>query len=90
MSDSIEERLSDFNIMSSGGYSISDVIIFKYCLGGLTDRALLLKEVATSASEEELFRLANEVSLYSGCSHHRYVRVWFILDAVLFEYSMPD
>ncbi|XP_034933531.1 SH2 domain-containing protein A isoform X2 [Populus alba] len=71
VSDSIEERLSDFNIMSSGGYSISDVIIFKYCLGGLTDRALLLKEVATSASEEELFRLANEVSLYSGCSHHR-------------------
>ncbi|CAK7351745.1 unnamed protein product [Dovyalis caffra] len=71
VSDSIEERLSDFNMMSSSSYSISDVTIFKYCLGGLTDRALLLKEVATSASEEELFRLANEVSLYSGCSHHR-------------------
>ncbi|KAJ6301678.1 hypothetical protein OIU77_015900 [Salix suchowensis] len=71
VSDSIEERLSDFNIMSSSGYLISDVIIFKYCLGGMTDRALLLKEVATSASEEDLFRLANEVSLYSGCSHHR-------------------
>ncbi|XP_073268460.1 SH2 domain-containing protein B isoform X2 [Populus alba] len=71
VSDSIKERLSDFNITSSSSYSISDVTIFKYCLGGLTDRALLLKEVATSASEEELFRLANEVSLYSGCSHHR-------------------
>uniref|UniRef100_A0A6N2LWX0 Uncharacterized protein n=2 Tax=Salix viminalis TaxID=40686 RepID=A0A6N2LWX0_SALVM len=71
VSDSIEERLSDFNSMSSSGYLISDVIIFKYCLGGMTDRALLLKEVATSASEEDLFRLANEVSLYSGCSHHR-------------------
>eukprot|EP00258_Populus_trichocarpa_P051276 XP_024467295.1 SH2 domain-containing protein A isoform X1 [Populus trichocarpa] len=71
VSDSIEERLSDFNITSSSSYLISDVTIFKYCLGGLTDRALLLKEVATSASEEELFRLANEVSLYSGCSHHR-------------------
>ena len=43
--------------MSSSGYLISDVIIFKYCLGGLTDRALLLKEVATSASEEELLDL---------------------------------
>ncbi|KAF9672617.1 hypothetical protein SADUNF_Sadunf11G0061200 [Salix dunnii] len=71
VSDSIEGRLSNFNITSSNCYSISDVTIFKYCLGGLIDRALLLKELATFASEEELFRLANEVSVYSGCSHHR-------------------
>uniref|UniRef100_A0A6N2KKE5 SH2 domain-containing protein n=1 Tax=Salix viminalis TaxID=40686 RepID=A0A6N2KKE5_SALVM len=71
VSDSIEGRLSNFKITSSNCYSISDVTIFKYCLGGLIDKALLLMEVATSASEEELFRLANEVSLYSGCSHHR-------------------
>ncbi|XP_015580426.2 SH2 domain-containing protein A isoform X1 [Ricinus communis] len=70
-SESTEERGSDLKVMSSIGYSISDVTIFKYCLGGLTDKALLLKEVATSASEEDLFRFAHEVSLYSGCSHHR-------------------
>ncbi|KAF2314457.1 hypothetical protein GH714_026632 [Hevea brasiliensis] len=70
-SESIEERDSDFKVMSSSGYSISDLTIFKYCLGGLTDRALLLKEVAISASEEDLLRFAHEVSLYSGCSHHK-------------------
>ncbi|KAJ9183056.1 hypothetical protein P3X46_006972 [Hevea brasiliensis] len=71
-SESNEERDSDFKVVSSSGYSISDLTVFKYCLGGLTDRALLLKEVATSASEEDLLRFANEVSLYSGCSHHRH------------------
>ncbi|KAJ9153429.1 hypothetical protein P3X46_026870 [Hevea brasiliensis] len=70
-SESTEERDSDFKVMSSSGYSISDLTIFKYCLGGLTDRALLLKEVAISASEEDLLRFAHEVSLYSGCSHHK-------------------
>ncbi|WCJ32370.1 SH2 domain protein B [Euphorbia peplus] len=69
--ESMEERGSDFKIVSSNGYSVSDTTIFKYCLGGLTDRALLLKEVATSASENDLFRFAHEVTLYSGCSHHR-------------------
>lgn len=70
-SESTEERDSDVKVVSSSGHSISDLAIFKYCLGGLTDRALLLKEVATSASEEDLLRLAHEVSLYSGCYHHR-------------------
>ncbi|XP_050220384.1 SH2 domain-containing protein B [Mercurialis annua] len=50
---------------------VSDVTVFKYCLGGLTDRAVLLKEIATSATEQQLFRFADQVSLYSGCSHHR-------------------
>lgn len=71
-SESTEERDSDVKVVSSSGHSISDLAIFKYCLGGLTDRALLLKEVATSASEEDLLRLAHEVSLYSGCYHHRH------------------
>ncbi|CAN0891168.1 SH2 domain-containing protein A, partial [Linum grandiflorum] len=67
-SESTEERISDYNI---GSYSISDPMIFKYCLGSLTDRALLMKEVSTSASDEELFRFADKVCLYSGCAHHR-------------------
>ncbi|KAJ8899159.1 hypothetical protein K2173_011946 [Erythroxylum novogranatense] len=57
--------------MSGRGYTISDSTIFKYCLGSLTDRALLLKEIATLASEEQLLSFADQVPLYSGCSHHR-------------------
>lgn len=70
-SESTDERDSDIQRMSNGGYPISDLVIFKYCLGGLADRAHLLKEVTTSASEQQLLRFAHEVSLYSGCLHHR-------------------
>lgn len=53
------------------GYPVSDLTIFRYCLGGLADRSLLLKEVAATTSDEEISGFANQVSLYSGCSHHR-------------------
>lgn len=69
--NSMKERSLGFKVMSNNGYSVSDTTVFKYCLGGLTDRALLLKEAATSASETDLSRFAHEVSLYTGCSHHR-------------------
>lgn len=69
-SENVEERVSNFRTLPSRAYSISDETIFKYCLGGLTDRAVLLKEVAISASEDELLKFAQEVSVYSGCSHH--------------------
>ncbi|KAJ4838717.1 hypothetical protein Tsubulata_023235 [Turnera subulata] len=58
-------------VAPNSGYPIPDTVIFKYCLGGLADRATLLKDLTTSASEEQLLRFANEVSLYSGCPHHR-------------------
>ncbi|KAG7646591.1 SH2 domain superfamily [Arabidopsis thaliana x Arabidopsis arenosa] len=53
-------------------YSIPDWIIFKYCLGNLTERALLLKEITNNSSDEEVSEFADQVSLYSGCSHHGY------------------
>ncbi|KAK4398269.1 SH2 domain-containing protein A [Sesamum angolense] len=49
---------------------ISDLIIFKYCLGGPAERSQLLKEIALLASEEQLTNFAEQVSLFSGCSHH--------------------
>ncbi|KAF6135542.1 hypothetical protein GIB67_015395 [Kingdonia uniflora] len=52
--------------------SISDLTIFKFCLGGIYDRSLLLKDVAMSASDQEINNLAHQVSLYTGCSHHKY------------------
>ncbi|XP_016451086.1 SH2 domain-containing protein A isoform X2 [Nicotiana tabacum] len=51
---------------------ISDVDVFKYCLGDLNERRLLLKEMAMTAKEEELATFAERVSLFSGCSHHRH------------------
>jgi hypothetical protein len=52
-------------------YTISDSTIFKYCLGNLIDKALLLKEITNNSSDDEVLEFANQVSLYSGCSHHR-------------------
>ncbi|XP_058221384.1 SH2 domain-containing protein B-like isoform X2 [Rhododendron vialii] len=69
-SESIEARNSNFKSTLSNRSPVSDTAIFKYCLGGLNERALLLKEVATAASEKELADFARQVSLYLGCSHH--------------------
>ena len=70
-SESTGARDSALKSVSSRGHLVSDLTIFRYCLGGLTDRSLLLKEIATTASNEEISGFANQVSLYSGCSHHR-------------------
>ncbi|KAK6946584.1 hypothetical protein RJ641_000057 [Dillenia turbinata] len=51
--------------------SLSDLTIFRYTLGDLFDRSLLLKEIATSSSDEEMQRFAWQVSIVAGCSHHR-------------------
>ncbi|XVF88208.1 hypothetical protein PTKIN_Ptkin19aG0031600 [Pterospermum kingtungense] len=71
-SESTGVRGSALESMSSRGHPVSDLTIFRYCLGGSTDRSLLLKEVATTASDEEISGFAKQVSLYSGCSHHRH------------------
>ncbi|XP_062087248.1 SH2 domain-containing protein B-like [Humulus lupulus] len=70
-SESIEARNSAPKSTSSTRNPVSDTTIFKYCLAGLTEKSLLLKEIAHSASNKELLDFANQVSLYSGCSHHR-------------------
>ncbi|GKV34444.1 hypothetical protein SLEP1_g42817 [Rubroshorea leprosula] len=70
-SESTEPRQPTLKGVSSGN-SVSDLTIFRYCLGGLTERSLLLKEIATTASDEEILEFADKVSLYSGCCHHRH------------------
>lgn len=57
--------------LKNSGKSVSDLTIFKYCLGGLADRSHLLKEIVTSFSDEEILEFAHQVSIYTGCSHHR-------------------
>lgn len=51
-------------------YTISDSTIFRYCLGNLTERSLLLKDITNNSSDDEVLEFANQVTLYSGCSHH--------------------
>lgn len=70
-SENPEARNLTLKSTSSSRIAMSDVTIFKYCLAGLTEKSLLLKEIATSASNEELQDFSHQVSLYSGCSHHR-------------------
>ncbi|XP_057461323.1 SH2 domain-containing protein A-like isoform X2 [Actinidia eriantha] len=69
-SESIDASNSDFKSLSGYRSPVSDMAVFKYCLGGLNERALLLKEVSIAASEKELADFAQQVSLYLGCSHH--------------------
>lgn len=70
-SESIEAKNSAWKSSSNSKNPISDITIFKYCLAGIAERSLLLKEIANSSSNEELFDFAHQVSLYSECSHHR-------------------
>ena len=50
---------------------ITDAIIFKYCLEGTEERSILLKEIISSASNQDVANFAEQVCLYTGCSHHR-------------------
>lgn len=59
-------------------YTISDSTIFRYCLGNLTERSLLLKEITNNSGDEEVSEFADQVSLYSGCSHHGYTYIYLI------------
>ncbi|KAF5182272.1 Sh2 domain, partial [Thalictrum thalictroides] len=51
---------------------VPDLIIFKYCLGGMNERSLLLKEVTNFATDEEMIIFGQQVFLYTGCSHQWY------------------
>ncbi|XP_047962216.1 SH2 domain-containing protein A-like [Salvia hispanica] len=71
-SDNSEATNSDPRSVLSVPSPISDLIIFKYCLGGPAEKCHLLKEIAIPASEEQLADFAKQVSLFSGCLHHRH------------------
>lgn len=60
-----------YKSVSSDGKAVPDLTIFRYCLGGITERTMLLKDIVSSSSNEEVLEFADQVSLYSGCSHHR-------------------
>lgn len=69
--ESSEAATSKFCTMSNSKSPVSDSTIFRYCIEGLSKRSVMLKEIAKVASEEEIANFAEQVSLYSGCFHHR-------------------
>ncbi|VAH06237.1 unnamed protein product [Triticum turgidum subsp. durum] len=70
-SDSIDARSSWSGSDKDEAETLSDAMIFRYCLEGTYERSTFLKSAASSINVDDLITLANEVSLYSGCSHHR-------------------
>ncbi|TVU31639.1 hypothetical protein EJB05_23334, partial [Eragrostis curvula] len=51
--------------------SFSDAVIFRYCLDSTDERSKFLRGAASTVNKDVLVKLADQVSLYSGCSHHR-------------------
>ncbi|KAG6512135.1 hypothetical protein ZIOFF_030230 [Zingiber officinale] len=70
-SDSDSTDLKDSEARWNGDSFISDVTTFRYCLEGTFERSVLLKDLVASLSNEEIAHFAEQVCLYSGCSHHR-------------------
>ncbi|KMZ71500.1 hypothetical protein ZOSMA_17G00550 [Zostera marina] len=68
----MEDLASDSENVDARVNPFSDEIVFKYCLDGTKERFFSLKEKAIYSTEKELADFADQVSLYSGCSHHRY------------------
>lgn len=71
-SESVGERNSELKNMPCSRDLISDLTIFRYCLGGLSERLLMLKEISLFVSKQDTADMADQVSFFSGCSHHRY------------------
>ena len=64
-SESTDARHSHFS------KSISDATVFKYCLEGTLERSSILRDVISYACEDDIIKFAEQVSLYTGCHHHR-------------------
>lgn len=71
-SESVGTRNIELKNVPCSRELISDFTIFRYCLGGLSERLFMLKEISLFVSEQDMVDMAEQVSLFSGCSHHRY------------------
>ncbi|KAL8142247.1 hypothetical protein V2J09_015279 [Rumex salicifolius] len=69
--ESFRARNSNINKPCMRG-SLLDLTVFKYCLGSLSEKALMLKEIVSFSPDEDIERLAEQVSLYTRCYHHRH------------------
>ncbi|KAL2943395.1 SH2 domain-containing protein B [Bienertia sinuspersici] len=70
-SESFGARNSELKNISCNRDLTSDLTVFRYCLGGLSEKASMLKEFSLFASEQGIAEMAEKVSFVSGCSHHR-------------------
>lgn len=51
---------------------LSDATVFKYCIEGTSERSMLLHRISLTMPDQDILKLADQVSLYTGCSHHKY------------------
>jgi len=70
-SESVGARNTELKNVPRNKELLSDLTIFRYCLGGLSERLFMLKEISLFVSEQDMADMAEQVSLFSGCSHHR-------------------
>ncbi|KAH9627280.1 hypothetical protein KSS87_014148, partial [Heliosperma pusillum] len=51
---------------------LSDLTIFRYCLGSFSERSAMLNEISVAFSEADIADMAEKVAFFSGCTHHRH------------------
>ncbi|KAJ1693536.1 hypothetical protein LUZ63_010234 [Rhynchospora breviuscula] len=51
--------------------TLDDALVFRYCLEGMLERSVILREALSTASNDDMADFAKRVGLYTGCSHHR-------------------
>ncbi|XP_068634618.1 SH2 domain-containing protein B-like isoform X2 [Aristolochia californica] len=70
-SESVHARNSASKTATDITNPITDLILFKYCLEGMHERSMLLREILTTAGDHDIVEFAEQVALYTGCSHNR-------------------
>ncbi|KAK9674533.1 hypothetical protein RND81_12G238900 [Saponaria officinalis] len=71
-SESADARNSEMKNMPCNIDLLSDLTIFRYCLGSLSERSAMLKEISVAFSEPDIADMAEKVAFFSGCTHHRH------------------
>ncbi|KAL9232490.1 hypothetical protein vseg_007598 [Gypsophila vaccaria] len=71
-SESADARNSESKNMPCDIDLLSDLTIFRYCLGSLSERLAMLKEISVAFSESDISDMAEKVAFFSGCTHHRH------------------
>lgn len=51
---------------------LSDATVFRYCIEGISERSMLLHRLSLTMPDQEIVKFADQISLYTGCSHHKY------------------
>ncbi|KAG9453002.1 hypothetical protein H6P81_005906 [Aristolochia fimbriata] len=70
-SESVHARNSASQNAAGITNPVADLILFRYCLEGMPERSLLLREILNAAGDHDIVDFAEQVALYTGCTHNR-------------------